>query len=240
MKEQLSFLVELQKLDLMVSRLHIRKKELPEKITTMDEEFRAFVSGVDEEKKRLDELNKRHKDKEEKLKRGLETLKKTKDRLLEVKTNKEYQAILKEIETIEKKNSEIEDEVITAMEELDHIRLMLNTKEKELGAFREQHDQNKRKIEEELSLLDVDLLSYQEQIQQIAGLIHGQLLKRYEIIKGAKNGLAVISVWKEVCGGCHMNIPPQLYIELQKYEELLSCPNCNRIIYWRDQDKSSD
>lgn len=238
MKEQLSFLVELQKLDSAVSRLHIRKKEIPEKITKMDEEFVAFVSGVDEEKKRLDELNKRHKDKEEKLKRGLETLKKTKDRLLEVKTNKEYQAILKEIETIEKKNSEIEDEVITAMEELDHIRLMLNAKEKELGAFREQHDQNKQKMEEELRLLDVDILANQEQIQHITGFINEQLLKRYDIIKGAKNGLAVISVWKEVCDGCHMNIPPQLYIELQKSEEMLSCPNCNRIIYWRNHDKN--
>ena len=240
MKEQLSFLIELQEHDSTMGRIHIKKKELPEKIIKMDEEFAAFVTSVDEEKKKLDELNKRHKDKEEKLKRGMETLRKTKDRLLEVKTNKEYQAILKEIETIEKKNSEIEDEIIAAMEELDHVRNSLKTGEEELDAFRQQYERNKQKIGEELSLLDVELQACQERIRNVTGLIHERLLKRYEIIKGAKNGLAVIFVWKEVCGGCHMNIPPQLYIELQKYEELLSCPNCNRIIYWRDQDKSSD
>jgi uncharacterized protein len=239
LKEQLSFLIELQEHDSAMGRIHIKKKELPEKIIKMDEEFAAFVSNVDEEKKKLDELNKRHKDKEEKLKRGIETLKKTKDRLLEVKTNKEYQAILKEIETIEKKNSEIEDEVITAMEELDHVRISLKTSEKELDAFRQQYERNKQKIEEELSLLDGELQACQERIRNVTGRINERLLKRYGIIKGAKNGLAVTFVWKEVCGGCHMNIPPQLYIELQKYEELMFCPSCNRIIYWRDQDKSS-
>jgi predicted nucleic acid-binding Zn-ribbon protein len=49
--------------------------------------------------------------------------------------------------------------------------------------------------------------------------------------------LAVVSVWKEVCNGCHMNLPPQLYIELQKSFELHSCPNCNRIIYWYNQER---
>ncbi|MCX5854310.1 MAG: hypothetical protein NTZ24_06995, partial [Deltaproteobacteria bacterium] len=102
----------MQRLDLTLARINLKKKELPEKIARLDEEFSNSVAGLEAERKKVDEIQKHHKEKEEKLKRGLESWKKTGDRLNEVKTNKEYQSILKEKETIENKNSEIEDEII--------------------------------------------------------------------------------------------------------------------------------
>ena len=238
MKEQVLLLVELQKLDLEMGRINLKKKELPENIARMDEEYKFLLVGLDAEKVIVDDLLKRHKENEEKLKRGIETLKKTKDRLFEVKTNKEYQAILKEIENIEKKNSEIEDEIIVALEGLDKARDQLKTKESEHNKFKSQYEQGKKKMEDELQLLDAELVICQKNSGECAKQINESLLKRYETIKGKRNGLAVVSVWKEVCDGCHMNIQPQLYIELQKSVELMSCPNCNRIIYWRNQEKN--
>jgi len=238
LKEQLSYLIELQKIDLKISEITIKKKELPEKRTQMDDEFSKFAASMEEARNKLEELNKRHNEKEDKLKRGVDTLKKTKERLLEVKTNKEYQAILKEIETIEKKNSDIEDELIAAMEDLDHIKVVLKTKEEDFDNRRSRYEREKQKIEKEISQLDVDLSDYQHKSNDLRRLVRSELQKKYETIKGARNGLAVVSAWKEVCGGCHMNIPPQLYIELQRSMELLSCPNCNRIIYWMNQDKT--
>ncbi len=52
------------------------------------------------------------------------------------------------------------------------------------------------------------------------------------MIKGRRNGIAVVSARSSICSGCNMNLPPQLYNELQRSEELICCPNCNRIIYW--------
>jgi predicted nucleic acid-binding Zn-ribbon protein len=237
LKEQLSFLVELQRLDLTLARINLKKKELPEKIARLDEEFSNSVAGLEAERKKVDEIQKHHKEKEEKLKRGLESWKKTGDRLSEVKTNKEYQSILKEKETIENKNSEIEDEIIAALEDLDKARDQLKSKENMLETFTVQYEKNKKEMEVELNILDADFLTCQQKSAELGKRIREPLLKKYEIIKGVRNGLAVTSVWKEVCGGCHMNLPPQLYIELQRSIELMSCPNCNRIIYWRDQDK---
>jgi len=237
LKEQLSFLIELQRMDLALTRINLKKKELPEKIARLDEGFINSVAGLEAERKKVDEIQKYHKEKEEKLKRGLESWKKTGDRLNEVKTNKEYQSILKEKETIENKNSEIEDEIIAALEELDKARDQLKSKENAHGTFIVQYEKNKKKMEEELSILDTDFLTCQQKSTELGKHIREPLLKKYEIIKGVRNGLAVTPVWKEVCDGCHMNVPPQLYIELQRSIELVSCPNCNRIIYWRDQDK---
>jgi len=235
LKEQLSYLIDLQKLDLILGRIIFKKSELPEKIVQMDEGFAVFAKSVEESKKKFEELNKLQGEKEDKLRKGIDTLKKTKDRLLEVKTNKEYQASLKEIETIENRNSEIEDEIISGLEEIDHMGAEVRAKEKDFETHRSQYEKEKEKIEKEISQLDYDLADVDKRTDDVRKQIRDELLKRYETIKGRRNGIAVASVWKEVCGGCHMNIPPQMYIELQKSADLLSCPNCNRIIYWYNQ-----
>jgi predicted nucleic acid-binding Zn-ribbon protein len=237
LKEQLSYLIELQKLDLIIGRIILKKSELPEKIVQMDEGFAVFAKSVEEGKKKFEELNKLQGEKEDKLRKGIDILKKTKDRLLEVKTNKEYQAMLKEIETVENKNSEIEDEIISGLEEIDHMRAEVKTKEKDFETHRSQYEEEKEKMEKEISQLDHDLHDAEKKTDALRKQIRDELLKRYETIKGRRNGVAVALVWKEVCGGCHMNIPPQMYIELQMSSELLTCPNCNRIVYWHDQSE---
>jgi predicted nucleic acid-binding Zn-ribbon protein len=73
-----------------------------------------------------------------------------------------------------------------------------------------------------------------DQDSEVRGKIPADLLKKYDVIKEKRTGQAVVSVWKEICAGCHMNIPPQMYNELQRYEKVVTCPNCNRIIYWED------
>jgi predicted nucleic acid-binding Zn-ribbon protein len=239
LKEQVALLIELQKLDSIAAGINLKKRELPEKISESDNAFRVFLDGLEAEKTKVEDLQKHHKDKEEKLKRGIESIKKSRDRLYEVKTNKEYQAILSEIETIEKKNSQVEDEIIVAMEALDEAREQLKAKEEEHAKIKLQYEQNKTKMEEELRLLDTELLACQKNMDDYSKQIQASLLKRYETIKEKRNGLAVVSVWKEVCDGCHVNIPPQQYIELQRSTELMSCPNCNRIIYYRNQDENN-
>jgi predicted nucleic acid-binding Zn-ribbon protein len=156
---------------------------------------------------------------------------------LEVKTNKEYQAMLKEMETIENKNSEIEDEIISGLDQIDRMRAEVRAKEKDFETRRSQYEKEKKKIEKEINQLDQDLHDSEKRTDVLRKQIRDELLKRYETIKGRRNGVAVALVWKEVCGGCHMNIPPQMYIELQRSSELLTCPNCNRIVYWHDQSE---
>ncbi|HUH66008.1 MAG TPA: C4-type zinc ribbon domain-containing protein [Syntrophales bacterium] len=238
MKEQLSYLIELQKMDSIVGRIVLQKRELPEKIAKMDEELAAFTNERDEGKKKLEELNRLQNEKDDKLKKGIDTLKKTKDRLLEVKTNKEYQAILIEIETLEKKNSSVEDEIISGLEEIDHMRAEVKARDKNFEIHRRKYEEDRKKIDKEIGELESDLAEAEKRTDTLRKQITERLLKRYETIKGRRNGVAVVSVWKEVCAGCHMNIPPQLYIELQKSEELLSCPNCNRIIFWVNQGEA--
>lgn len=238
MKRQISFLVERQRLDSEIRRLSFKKKELPEQILRQDEEFQARSRGVEEARQNFDASVKAHRDKEHELKEGTERLRKTKDRLLEVKTNKEYQAMLKEIETIEQKNSEFEDEILTLLEKMDAAKKELRQREKTLDEYRKQYEREKQKTEEELNTLDKEILTCQKDLQGLNSEIERDLAKKYEMIKKRKNGLAVVPVVKGVCSGCHLNIPPQLYNELLKSDQVLSCPYCNRIIYWDEKNSN--
>jgi len=233
----LNLIIALQKIDTEIARISHRKKMLPAELEKLEQSFQVFYADFEKDQNALEELNKTHKDREEKFKRGMDGLRKARERLSEVKTNKEYQAMLKEIEVTESKNSSIEDEILVIMDKLEQARKRVMEREKELDECRRDYEFKKKAIEGELTVMDADIAAYLGRQSVLRGQIDPGLLKKYETIKSRNHGLAVVVAWKEICTGCHMNIPPQLYIELQKDVDLEYCPHCNRIIYWEDQNK---
>ena len=240
MDEQLALLIELQKAESEINKINVKCRDLPEEILKLDGAFKSFQTNLEEQKSRFADIQKSHREKEEKLKKDQESLKRGKGRLGEVRTNKEYQAVLKEIEIVEGKNSDTEDEIIALLEIVDATKDDLRIKEREMEARRLKYEGERKKIEEELQSLDRTLLKYSQKNNELKNRIASGFLKRYEAIKMLNNGLAVVAVWKEICGGCHMNIPPQLYIEVQRSMDLHTCPNCNRIIYWHDRNEKKN
>lgn len=240
MKEQISFLITLQKVDSEIERIKKRKKALPEEKTALADTLKTFEDAVKERREQLDNLNKTHREKEEQLKKGTEHVRKTRSKLLEVKTNKEYEATLKEIDSINMKNSHIEDEIIYILDEIENTGNDLRIKENELADYRKTYDKETEKIEIEFDSIDSVLDGMMDNYNDIRGKINPTALKKYDVLKEKRNGYAVASVWKEVCDGCHMNIPPQLYNELRNPEKLILCPNCNRIIYWESREQREE
>lgn len=229
-------LIELQKTESASDRIHAKRRNLPAQVNKLEEEFKAFCDILETEREQMESLRKRRREKDAQLLAGQQSLKRTRERLFEVKTNKEYQSMLKEIEIFEGKNSRMEDEVINLLDELDHLETALKTKEEELEARRLRYEEEKTRIESELNSLAEELDGYHRKSGELKKEIPAELLRKYEQIKRAGRGVAVVAVWKEVCDGCHMSIPPQLYNELQKTTALITCPNCNRIIFWENRN----
>lgn len=239
MKEKLLLLISLQECDTQLVKLSSKKIKLPEKICKMEEDFRLYKENVEQNKKKHDELKTRRAECESKVKKLNEGMIKTKERLLEVKNNKEYQAMLKEIETAEKTRGDIETQIIALMEEMDKLSVLVKKDEETLKQAGIKHEEEKKIIEDDLSAVDADTLIWTEKRVGLQKNIPADLLAQYERVKKRNNGVGVISVWKAVCNGCQMKIPPQLYNELQRSNDLLSCPNCNRIMYFQNQEKSA-
>ena len=236
LKEQILFLVELQNIDLEMEKLLLKKGDLPKEINRLDEELEAGEREMEEGEQRLDKLKDDHKAKETAMKNSVENSKKAKGRLLGVKTNKEYEAILKEIDAINEKSSGIEDEIIHILEEIDKVSESLKVKESEAASCRSRCENVKRRLEKDLDSIGSELEGVLKKRDRVRSGIKATFLKKFDAIKNRKNGRAVVPVWKEICSGCHMNIPPQMYNELQRNDKLMLCPHCERIIYWEDRN----
>jgi predicted nucleic acid-binding Zn-ribbon protein len=231
LKELLVKLVELQKLELEAEKIRRRQKNLPIRLTELDEEFKVLRDAIERSRNEFEDKQKLKREKDRQLQVGQEAMKKTRDRLSEVKTNKEYQSMLKEIESSEKKNGKIEEEIISLLDGIESASREMKQQEGDFETSCIAYEDKKRELHADVDSLQGRLEELLRDVETMRKDISPDLLKRYDRIKAFANGVAVVPVQKEICSGCHMAIPPQMYNELQTGSEILTCPNCNRIIF---------
>jgi hypothetical protein len=155
----------------------------------------------------------------------------------EVKTNKEYQAMLSEIDTIKEANSRIEEEILQVMDEIDELKKDLSKREKEVGVTVEKIEAERGKLKEKMAYDDKIWNEQAERREVLSKQIESKLFKLYNTLKEKRQGVGVVDAKNETCQGCFVNVPPQMFIEVQKNNALIRCPNCNRILYWDGDGK---
>ncbi|MCK9363875.1 MAG: C4-type zinc ribbon domain-containing protein [Syntrophales bacterium] len=240
MKELLARLVELQKIEAEAEKIRSGQKNLPTRLSELEAGFSVFCESMEQKRQEFEDRQKQKKEKDRQLQTGQEALKRTRERLSEVKTNKEYQSMLKEIATSEVKNGKLEDEIIALLDGLEVFQKEMKASDEELALRRSSYEGERQAIQAELDSLNGKLEECLGRAGKLKEKMPDVILKKYERIKVIRNGLAVVAAWKEICYGCHMAIPPQMYNELQTSEELITCPNCNRILYWEDRNSGSN
>jgi uncharacterized protein len=191
-------------------------------------------------KQQYDDLEKKKREKERALEDINDKINKLKMRTGEIKTNKEYQALLKEIKTVEDDRSSIEDDILAVMEDTDTLGKQLTTGEQNLKANKERVEALKRVIESEKSETENELLTVQGMRAKVVEAIDSEVYDQYSMLIEICGGLAVIEVKDEICQGCNMNIPPQLFVEIKKNEEIYNCPHCRRILFYKNSSSSPD
>lgn len=231
MKDLLEKLVQLQKLEIEAAKIRGRQKNLPIRLRELDEEFKVFRDAIERSRMEFEDKQKLKREKDRQLQAGQEAMKKTRDRLSEVKTNKEYQSMLKEIEASEKRNGKIEEEIIILLDGLESASREMKQQEGDFESSRLVYEDKKKELQGGVDSLEGRLEELLRDVETIRKDISPDLLKKYDRIKAFANGVAVVAVQREICSGCHMAIPPQMYNELQTGSEILTCPNCNRIIF---------
>ncbi len=233
MKKQIRLLIRLQQEDLTLERLRRRVLEGPQQIKGFDREIAALEEDVEADKRRVEEAKKTQRQHEAEVEDGVEQIRKSKTRLMSIKTNKEYQALLKEIENIKGVNGAREDKVLECMEEIENIGEILKIKQRDLSATRIRLDNEKKAVEADIRDAEEQIAESEEHRQEMVSVLDPKLLTRYEQIMAMSGGTAVVMADNATCGECHMNIPPQMYNELHKGDSLKFCPHCDRIIYWK-------
>jgi len=232
LKEQLDLLWELQKIDLEIKSLKESQEGYPKELKRLDEKQKVEKEKIQKEKERVEALEKERRRKEGQLSLEQEKVKKTEGRMFEVKTNKEYQALLTEIDTLKGMSVREEEEILQLLEEIDNLKKNLSKREKEIATTLVKIDGEKKALQEKLDRDQQVLKKRTERREVVTKQLESNLYKLYNTLREKRKGLGVVSVKQETCQGCFVNVPPQMFIEAQKNNALIRCPNCNRILYW--------
>jgi hypothetical protein len=235
MREQINVLVKLQKIDTEALRIKSTLNDVSKKLEDLDSGLKEVEQTIVFQESIIDDLKKQYRNYEADVQINLARNKKSHDKLRSIKTNKEYQSLLKEIDDVKAKNSTIEDKMIECLDCIDETEKIIATKKDEYLqlADRIKHEKENILQKAELDRNKLDELDIER--KKISDLVDSELFKKYLVIKEQhKGGQAVAPVKNAVCHGCNVNLPPQLYNELFRCDSLKFCPNCHRIIYLKD------
>lgn len=231
MREQIEILVSLQNVDREIREKSSVKEVLLAENQKREEGLQAKKIEVALLKSEWAERDKLQQDKEQVLQEKGRKVMETRMRMSRIKNIKELQALQREVDQIKLSNAQLEEELITILEDLETRAASLKEKEEELKKLEEGWKEKRGEIETQAAEIEQAVTEAAAARQAIAVRLNGDLIERYELIFSRREGMAVVAVSEGICQGCYMNIPPQLGNEIMKSERLILCPSCHRILY---------
>ena len=238
--ETIKLLYRLQLVDSSLDELEEMKGDLPEAVRKLQSEADR-LRGLIKEKQDLATASVIGRDKADvDILEFKEKLEKYKAQQYEVRSNKEYDALTKEIdfstesiknlqkqfESLENTMASAKTEIETLTKQLEELTVQLDEKQAELAEV------SKANEDEELQL--------KHQREKIVVRLKSDTLSRYDRIRKGRNGQAVVPVRRNSCGGCHNKIPPQRLLELRTQSKMFMCEHCGRIIISAELAQASE
>lgn len=230
MKEQLEKLIQMQKLDTIIGKKNILTKELPQQLNSLKQSLKDADETVETTKNELDENQKDQKLRELDIADNNAKIAKYKNQLLAIETNKEYKALNSEINHLEKKNSEIDDELIGLMEAEAELKERLEEERKTQKKASDELKANEEKLEKEIQEVQKDIEELKSKRNVMAKKLPRELIRRYAALIKNKNRKAVVFNENNACSGCGYTIRPQVIIDIKEGNSVIYCESCGRIL----------
>lgn len=235
MGKNVRILAQLQEIDLKIDSTRGEKQALQEEIDALEakaEEMRQAIAAqnaelvaVEEEKGAL----------EENLAAEAEAINRSEARLREIKTQKEYQAVSKEIAAAKKVKGDLEEQVLQKITRTEELRGIIGEKEKEMLDFDASSVGVRQELLARIENLEAAIASDTATREAAAKGVSPSMMKRYLMLRERRQGVAIAEARGGSCLGCNMNLPPQLFNSLYKVENLVACPHCQRLLYLRQE-----
>ena len=230
MKDQIAILYKIQKIDAVIKSSEELKKRSAEEMQAAEASYRKAEAQHQAVQDHVASFEKQRRDRERDLSEAQGQKKKVEERLMSIKTNKEYQAALHEIDTIKALIKEKEDLILESMDGMEAAKAELKKSEAELGRARGVFEEKKRQIEVELKAYLDDVDRQRQERDDLTRQMAPDIFTDYQRLMKSKNGRAVAVVTFEQCMGCSMKIPAQIYNEVMLGETIKFCPHCARIL----------
>jgi len=230
-EEKLTSLVNLQKIESKLDELHILKGELPMEVSDLEDE----IQGLHARKTRIEEeingVTEFIEQKKEGIKEAQALVKKYEKQSENVKNNREFEAINKEIEMQQLEVKLCEKHIKDANDEIAEKAELLEKAKKGIAAKEGVLNNKKGELEKIIATNEKEEKHFNKLAAEAREHVDARLLMSYEKIrKSYRNGLAVVAVERDACGGCFNAIPPQKQSEIKQHKKVMICENCGRIL----------
>lgn len=229
-KQYLSQLKELSRVDRRLQGLKKELAQIPIQLETSGADYLSLSRALKEKEEALAAQTKEKLGLESEIKALAEETQNREKRLYAIKTQKEYQATLKEIAKIKQENKQREERVLTLMETGEKNSQEITQLKSEIADKEGEFKKLEGELNQRLETLNLEEKELEEKRPAILQGLPPAILKKYETVK-RRFVDPVAGIRRGVCLGCSMNIPPQIYNEMLKTDDFRDCPNCHRMIY---------
>ncbi|MFW6019901.1 MAG: zinc ribbon domain-containing protein [Bacteroidales bacterium] len=230
-EKKLVALYSLQKIDSKIDSIRMVRGELPLEVQDLEDEVKGLETRLENFENDLEELEKSIEQKRTAIKESRDLIKKYEDQQMNVRNNREYDSISKEleyqnleIELNEKKIKESQSQIETKKQAIEEAKAVLDERKNALQEKKDELDDIVNETEKE----EKNLIKMSEEHEDT---IEDRLLSAYKRIrKNARNGLAIVKVERGACGGCFNKIPPQRQLDIKMHKKIIVCEYCGRIL----------
>jgi uncharacterized protein len=230
----LSNLISLQRIDKQLIALEVKKGNLPEIVQQLESRLLSSTEKLFTNKSDLDEAKKTGRANENEIDELYEKLMKYQEQSYSVKTNKEYDAITIEIETIENKIEENEKKKADLSHLVKENEISVQELDKQVTELEAELSQKQLELNEKLSQTESQELKLTKERELLTEQIDKRLLNNYNRIRNGKNGIALSEVTSYTCGECFATIPAQKAVEVRMKDQIILCEVCGRILVPRE------
>ena len=238
--EQIEQLVVLQKVDSEMITLERILEEAPKQLRSLQEKQAYLKQQQAVIQEKVDVLMEQKSRLEGEIESDTQKVKKSKNKLMMVENTKEYHAMMREMDTMEKMNRSREEERANLLADLSDLDGRKEALQGDIDSLEETITAQQSTLDQELAEKRARIAILEKEKKKASEAVPAPILTRYNFIRDRIPNPVIVPVSEGVCLGCHVVIPPQAFIDLQKGEQILSCPNCLRIIFWERHFSGND
>ncbi len=234
MKDDLELLLKLQVIDYDRGELERSKEYIPDMMENLKREIVEIEETFSSNEKELSEATILQKSLELEVSALQDELKRLKSMMMAIKTNKEYDALVSQIDSVRESINEKETTLLEIIERIEILESGIDDLRKKSTETKKQNDDQLSILQEKMDSVGSKVQMKDDERQNIIVRVPRRMMSIYERIRKNRGGSVVIMVKKRACGACFKALPPHRIQELKRGDQMITCDNCGRLLFWQD------
>ena len=233
----------LANLQLVDQSLHAKTSQVSDgeqRVAQLEEAVRTHGIATTAARDELAVLTARQNDLEARLAVAESKMKDRRMRITRIRNDKELGLAKREVELLKEEIGTLETELVGVMELVEAASKKVEALETDLTRLTEDRDTQAVALRDTVARLGAEIERERAARTQIIQGVDTELRRKYEMLFSRRGGLAVVEVRSGTCQGCRMRVPPQLFNEIQRNDQVILCPSCQRMLYWRAEGEEAN